>query len=300
MLTAQTHCTRLSSLEKGLLNQRVFLQADQPTLAGLAPDDPMSDYYRSHWEEIEPDRAARYDEMLQWAPHMEPLLAGFPLADGMSVLDYGCGPGWVSLELARRVAPNGSVLACDLNAEMLALGRRHAAEAGLDQRLTWAQVTDDRVPATGASLDRVHCKNVLEYVPSIDDLLSEFKRVLKPGGLMRLIDSDWGLLTVEPIGAERLGEMMAAASHAYNDAHAGRHLYGAARRAGFQDVKVQVLAGPDTQGRLRPVLQNMAGYAALNGYPKDKSDALLADFDQAVERGEALTLLPQFVVTATA
>jgi 2-polyprenyl-3-methyl-5-hydroxy-6-metoxy-1,4-benzoquinol methylase len=260
----------------------------------------MSDYYRSHWEEIEPERLRRYDEMLQWGPHMEPLLSGFPLQDGLSALDYGCGPGWVSLELARRVAPSGSVLACDLNADMLEAGRRHAAEAGLDKVIRWAQVTDDRVPAADASLDRVHCKNVLEYVPSIDAVLREFKRVLKPGGVMRLIDSDWGLLTVEPIGAERLGEMMTAASHAYNDAHAGRHLYGAARRAGFQDVKVQVLAGPDTQGRLRPVLQNMAGYAALNGYPREKSDALLADFDAAVQCGEALTLLPQFVVTAVA
>ena len=60
------------------------------------------DYYRSHRVSIEPERLARYDQLLQWMPQMEGLLEGLELAEGQQVIDYGCGPGWVALELARR------------------------------------------------------------------------------------------------------------------------------------------------------------------------------------------------------
>ena len=258
------------------------------------------DFYRSHWENIEPERLARYDQFLQWTPQMEPLLDSFGLGQGQCVVDYGCGPGWVTLELARRAGTSGRVIACDLNQELLALGEQHAAEAGLSQRIEWRHVADDRVPLPDASADRVFCKNVLEYVPSIDETMREFRRVLKPGGIARLVDSDWDLLVVEPLGSERVESLLAHARHAYNDAQAGRHLYGAARRAGFAEVKVRVGAAADTEGYLRTMLQNVAGYAVAAGYPQAEADALLEDLDRAIESNELLILLPQFIVTAVA
>ena len=44
------------------------------------------------------------------------------------------------------------------------------------------------------------CKNVLEYVPDPDRTIREFKRVLRPGGIAHVTDSDWGLITLEPHG----------------------------------------------------------------------------------------------------
>ena len=51
-------------------------------------------------------------------------------------------------------------------------------------------------------MDRLICKNVMEYVPDIDATLAEFRRVVKPGGIAHIIDSDWGMLVVEPLGHE--------------------------------------------------------------------------------------------------
>lgn len=51
---------------------------------------------------------------------------------GERVLDIGCGAGATTLDLAKRVAPNGSVLAVDVAAPLLARARARAAEAGLN------------------------------------------------------------------------------------------------------------------------------------------------------------------------
>ncbi|HWO93804.1 MAG TPA: methyltransferase domain-containing protein [Dehalococcoidia bacterium] len=260
----------------------------------------QTEYYRSHWVTIEDERLARYDLMFRWGPHLDPLFDGFDVGEGMSVADYGCGPGWVAIEMARRVGPSGRVYGCDLNQTFLSVAAQHGEEAGVADVVEWRHVADDRVPLPDRSVDRVFCKNVLEYVPSIDSTLAEFRRVLKPGGLMRLVDSDWDMIVIEPLGAQRTDELMRYARHAYNDAQAGRHLYGAARRVGFDEVQVRVTVNADTQGNIRVVLSNILGYAVAGGLAEAEAQRMAAEIDAAIERREFMALLPQFIVTAVA
>jgi len=51
----------------------------------------------------------------------------------------------------------------------------------------------------------------MEYVPDVAATLAEFRRVVKPGGIVHIIDSDWGMLVVEPLGAEVLLDLRAGA-----------------------------------------------------------------------------------------
>ena len=62
---------------------------------------------------------------------------------------------------------------------------------------------------------------------------------------------------------------MAAASIAFRTPLIGRNLYGMFRRAGFDDVRVQVLANADTVGGMKGVLSNMASYARTSGRIED-------------------------------
>lgn len=258
-------------------------------------------YYRDHWLEIEPDRLDAYEAMFQWRPQMEPLIAPAELAAGQSVVDYGCGPGMLSLELARRVGAGGRVHAVDLNELFLARAREHAAQEGLDGRIAFHHVTEDRIPLDDRSVDRVICKNVLEYVDDVEATLRDFRRVLRPGGIAHAVDSDWGLLAVEPIGPERIRELFDAASVAYHTPLIGRKLYGLMRTAGFEDVKVRILASADTQGHFSPILFNMASYARASGRMEPAAiDALLAELQAAIESGSYLLVLPQFLVTGRA
>jgi len=258
-------------------------------------------YYKDHWLEIEPERLEAYEQMFEWRPQNAPLLEPARLAPGQVVVDYGCGPGGLAVELARRVAPTGRVHGVDLNAQFLERAAARAQREGVDSLLSWHRCTGEKIPLDSGLADRLVCKNVMEYVPDVAVTLSEFWRVLKPGGLAHVIDSDWGLFAVEPLGAERMAELFAAAAPAYRTPHIGRKLYGAMRAAGFKDVKVQILAGADTKGRMAPIVFNMLGYARESGrLPAAKLEALAADLKRSLADGTFLLILPQFLVTGTA
>jgi ubiquinone/menaquinone biosynthesis C-methylase UbiE len=264
------------------------------------PGRAESSYYRDHWLEVEPERVGAYEEMFRWRPQMEPLLAPAALAPGQVIVDYGCGPGQLTVELARRVGERGRVHAIDLNDLFLRRTRERANAEGLGERVVVHRIEKDEVPLPPESADRVICKNVLEYVEEPAATLAQFRAALHPGGLAHAIDSDWGLLVVEPIGPERIAELFEAARHAYRTPLVGRRLYGLFRGAGFRDVRVQVLAGADTRGHMAPVVLNMAHYARAAGrLPAATLDALVGDLRAAIEGGTYLLLLPQFLVTGT-
>ena len=70
-------------------------------------------------------------------------------------------------------------------------------------------------------------------------------------------------------------------------------------RAGFSDIDVQVITRPDTDGRLLPMIKNMAEYARSSG-EIDHADVekILSIVEQALSDKNYLALAPQFVVTA--
>lgn len=258
-------------------------------------------YYRDHWLTIDQERFEAYDKMFRWRPEMDPLLAPASLASAQTVLDFGFGPGWMAIELARRVGPHGHVHAADVNAAFLARAQEHAADEGVRERMSFHLLHDDRLPLGDASLDRVVSKNVFEYLSDLHATLVEMRRMLRPGGRLHVIDSDWGMLAVEPLGERSIAELFSAASFAYKTPLIGRKLYGALRAAGFRDIRVQILASADTQGHFAPIILNMASYARASGRMDPSAiDRLLEDLKASIERGTYLLVLPQFLVTGTA
>jgi 2-polyprenyl-3-methyl-5-hydroxy-6-metoxy-1,4-benzoquinol methylase len=107
-------------------------------------------------------------------------LQGWNLA-GTRWLDAGCGTG----TLARWLATSGcSVLGVDAASEMVAAARSAPTENYSD-RLSFARITTiARLALDDRSLDGILCSSVLEYVPDPGACLTEFARVLKPGGLL--------------------------------------------------------------------------------------------------------------------
>ena len=78
----------------------------------------------------------------------------------------------------------------------------------------------------------------------------------------------------------------------------GRKLTGLLARSGFRDIEVQVITQPDMEGRLLPMIKNMAGYARDGGdMANEEIDGILSTLDQALTEKTYLVLAPQFVVT---
>ena len=256
-----------------------------------------STYHTDHWRTIEDERVQRYERMFVWREGHAELLAPLELAPGCRVMDYGCGPGFVSLGMAGMVAPGGQVHGVDINARFVADATGRAA--GTDN-VSFHQVQDGRIPLADAAVDRALCKNVLEYVPDLAATLAEFRRVIEPGGRLLAIDSDWGFVIVEPWGRAVTERFFAAAAPAFKEPEIGRSLRGHLLDAGFEDVQVTVRAGIDTEGGSLLVLRNMASYATqFDLLSAEEADTLLSQAETAVEEGRFLFCLPQFLVTAT-
>ncbi len=262
----------------------------------MATGASIDSFYTDHWREIEDERVARYEEMFVWHDAQRALLAPAELAPGQTVLDVGAGPGFFAGGLAEIVGPTGTVHGVDINARFVADANERASDQA---NLSFHLLEDHRLPFPDATFDRAICKNVLEYVPDLDGSLSEVGRVLKPGGRVHVIDSDWGFVVVEPWSKATVDEFFAAAAPAFNEPYIGRRVAGALVRAGFAQPTVKLSPFVDQQGRGLHVLRNMASYiGTFDTMPADRVATLLAEVETALERGEFLFCLPQFLVTA--
>lgn len=259
--------------------------------------DDLKTYYRDHWVDVEDERMARYEAMFEWRDGLEALIAPADVGAGQTVVDYGCGPGGLTIELARRVGPDGQVIAVDINQAFLNRTRKLVEQAGLSERVDARLMKGDQIPVEDASVDRVICKNVLEYVPDPEATIAEFFRIARPGGVVHVSDSDWGGVVLEPLG-ERFARLMSAASIAFRTPLIARNLYSIFRRTGFGKIQVQILASADTSGGLRGVITNMASYARTSGrIDESEINALLEDVDKSLSEETYLAVLPQFLVT---
>jgi SAM-dependent methyltransferase len=161
------------------------------------------------------------------------------LQPGLALLDVGCGPGTITLDLARRVAP-GAVLGIDASAEVIEQAEAARVAAGTDNvRFTTGDVY--ALEIDDASFDVVHAHQVLQHLSDPVRALGELRRVLRPDGLLAVRDGDYDAFTWAPANPliDRWNELYhQVTTHNDADANAGRHLLGWVQASGFRDVTV--------------------------------------------------------------
>ncbi|RLT40690.1 MAG: methyltransferase domain-containing protein [Chloroflexi bacterium] len=109
-------------------------------------------------------------------------LGPFGLAEGMSVLDLGCGTGLFTGEMAGQVGASGVVYAVDIQSALLEQARRRTDDAGLSARVRFHQSGAYRLPLLAESVDIAILIATFSEIPNAMLLLEELRRVLKPGG----------------------------------------------------------------------------------------------------------------------
>ncbi|MBD0330475.1 MAG: arsenite methyltransferase [Thermoleophilia bacterium] len=109
------------------------------------------------------------------------------LREGETVLDLGSGGGLDVILSAKRVTPRGRAFGLDMTEEMLALARRNAAEAGVDNAIFLKGVIEE-VPLPAESVDVVISNCVINLSVDKAAALAELARVLKPGGRIAISD----------------------------------------------------------------------------------------------------------------
>jgi len=99
-----------------------------------------------------------------------------------ALLDLAGGTGDVAFRVAEAGGENTRVIVCDINEEMLSVGRERAAERGLDQAVSFEQGNAEELPYPDRSFDCVTIAFGIRNVPRIERALTEAYRVLKIGG----------------------------------------------------------------------------------------------------------------------
>ncbi len=158
------------------------------------------------------------------------------LVPGTRVLDVGCGPGTITVDIARRVAP-GHVVGIDASADVIAQAARDAADV---DNVAFATGDVYALDFPDASFDVVHAHQVLQHLPDPVGALRETRRVCKPDGVVAARDSDYSAFTWYPRSPTldawlSLYDNIARANRGEPDA--GRVLLAWANAAGFSKVE---------------------------------------------------------------
>ncbi len=149
----------------------------------------MDEKINKHWS----DRAESYGEHTR-ARHdpddvrekWEGLYAELLRGCGKKTLDCGCGPGAASL----RVSDLGfEVTAMDFSEKMLEVARENAARYGKD--IEFLQGDAEDIPFPDGSFDTIVSQYMLWTVPHPEKVISEWYRILRPGGTLVYLDGTW-------------------------------------------------------------------------------------------------------------
>ncbi len=163
-------------------------------------------------------------------PHLKP---------GLRVLDFGCGPGTISVGLAKAIEP-GELHGIDMEESQIAMARSVAEAGGQDNAIFHvADVID--LPFEDDYFDVVHGHAVLTYVPDTHGALAEVKRVLKPGGIIScreaIFESSFTAPSFETLGSGGWGTFSQLVAADDGHPNLGKDLKLHLLSAGFTDVQ---------------------------------------------------------------
>jgi demethylmenaquinone methyltransferase / 2-methoxy-6-polyprenyl-1,4-benzoquinol methylase len=142
------------------------------------------------------------------------ILATLPLTPAMDVLDLACGDGFYAHRIADRLGPGASVTGVDLNLAYISAAQQAEARHAGGAAVSFVAASFDRLPFPDESFDFVWCAQSLQSLPDPVVVLEHAVRVLRPGGIVAILENDTmhKVLLPWPIGLElplRVAELRA-------------------------------------------------------------------------------------------
>lgn len=131
--------------------------------------------------------APTFNNPLRRFVHNPAEILGDLVKPGQTVVDLGCGMGYFSVALAKMVAPDGQVIAVDLQSRMLAGARQRAERAGVLSRVTLHQSTPDWI-GVDAQADFVLAFWMVHEVQNQPAFIRQVYDLIKPEGRFLLVE----------------------------------------------------------------------------------------------------------------
>jgi ubiquinone/menaquinone biosynthesis C-methylase UbiE len=239
------------------------------------------------------------------------------LSTGVTVLDVGCGAGEDSLALAHAVGSTGRVLAVDLSQTML----REVHQKRTKRTSSVATHGDDSEPATApaaidatcasvlalpfenASVDRCRADRVLQHVSDAARAIGEMTRVLRPGGILLVCDTDWDTLVVDHPDRDTTRAVLRWCAQAMTNGAIGRALARHCLDAGLRNVGVDAMTMIFRDLELADAVVGLRrAVLALAQHPEADLDALaswLTELEDLQRRGRCFCAVTGFAAWGT-
>jgi SAM-dependent methyltransferase len=160
------------------------------------------------------------------------MLQGLQPEPGMTVLDFGSGPGWATRCLTQL---GYKVIACDVSEAALNLARKGFElfpTQGPHHKPTFLLFDGRNLDLPDASVDRVFCLDAFHHVPNQETVLRELARVLKPGGIAGFSEPGPDH-SRSPISQQEMRDFTVIENDIVLE-----DIWPAAQRAGFGDLQV--------------------------------------------------------------
>ncbi|MFD5465724.1 methyltransferase domain-containing protein [Kitasatospora sp. NPDC127059] len=217
---------------------------------------------------------------------------------GERALDVGSGTGSETLVLAAAVGPDGAATGIEPNPGLRAVAERRAAAVGSPARFLAGDAL--ALPPADGELDAVWCERVLQHLNDPAGAVAEMARVLRPGGRVALLDTDWATFVLHPVAPELRPALATIAQGTAATPDAGRRLTGWLAAAGLSVDHVGADVLLYEPGAVTwPIVRGLATAALGRGLiTEEQRDGLYADLTAAAEQGAFHLSVTLFVAVA--
>ena len=223
-------------------------------------------------------RRLRSQALLAWPQESRKLLQ-YGLQDGMTVLDLGCGPGFITEQLLA-LLPHSQLIALDDEPKMIERAQRYVQGKAYDRlRFVQASILETGLPDN--SIDFALARFLFQHLPTPIAAAQEVLRILKPGGKFALIDIDEGgfpILFDPPLPLYEAMRDQAAQVQANRggNRNIGRHFWRILHAAGFQPLYFEAIVAHSDMLGLEDFQQTMGlPFAFTQGTPDAASEPLI-------------------------
>ena len=223
---------------------------------------------------------------------------------GESILDLGSGPGFLACEIAEEVGETGRVFAVDISSDMNSISATRAAAAGLSDRIEISEGDATALTFPDSAFDAAVSTQVIEYLADPDAALVELARVLRPGGRLVLIDTDWDSLVWAATDRDLAARIAAAWDEHLPDPHLPCSLLPRLRAAGFDIQEVRIVPILNTEYDPATFSYNIAALIAAfvpghRGISENDATGWLNDLADLQQHGRYFFSLNRYLFVAS-
>ena len=227
-------------------------------------------------------------------------LKSLALNAGEHVVDVGCGTGFLVSEMAAVVGESGHLAGVDFSQDMLDVASKRCESL---PQVTLRQGSADALPLEDASFDAASCTQVLLYVPDLQKSIAELARVLKPGGRLAVIETDWRGIVLNSANSSTTDRIFNAFDENVPNANLPARLIPMLKAHGFGAIKVDAIPIINTSNNAANFSAGALKWASELAVKEKKVSALeaevwLEDIEKKAAAGEYFFCVNRFLFSA--